>query len=193
LDRIVAAIYDRYHNIKLILSGSDTGMLGSFLGQNNARAPLYGRAVYEMSTHRLTPEQGRQFLLEGSKQTKNIFKDNEISEAIAALDGIIGWLTKYGWYRIKHPHKKALRKTVEEGKYVIKEEFLKFASRAEQRYTAIVKLTNEGAEWSEIKQKLSLSDKQLNQMLKRLVDYGYLFKEEKQYKTADPILKVALQ
>lgn len=52
--------------------------------------------------------------------------------AVEKLDGIIGWLTKYGWYRLRFPEKEALRKTIEEGKYIAKEEFLRFVVRAEK-------------------------------------------------------------
>ncbi len=78
LDNSVAFIYDNFPNIKIIISGSESGMLKNFLGKNNAKAPLYGRAVFELQTSRLNKESGFTFLKEGAKQTKIDFHDEEI-------------------------------------------------------------------------------------------------------------------
>jgi AAA+ ATPase superfamily predicted ATPase len=192
LDMIIAYIYDNFPNIKTILSGSDTGMLMNFLGKNNAKAPLYGRAVFELQTYRLNPEDARRFLYEGSKQINKTFKPEEIKEAIDKLDGIIGWLTKYGWHRNKLSHHAALGKVINEGKLVVKEEFTKFAARSENRYIAIAKALEYGAHWKEIARKVKISNKQLYSMLKRLIDYGYVEKKDRIYKLTDPLLAAAL-
>lgn len=192
LDKTLAFIYDNYPRIKVVLSGSEVGMLLDFLGKSSARAPLYGRAVFEIQTQRLNKEDAYLFLGQGAKQVKILLKEEEIRTAIEKLDGIIGWLTKYGWYRLRFSHKEALRKTIEEGKYIAEEEFQRFAVRAEKKYKAIIKSIKGGARWEEIKQQTSISDKQLYLMLKRLMGCGFVEKQNRIYTIADPLLEAAI-
>ncbi len=192
LDNAVAYIYDNFPKIKIIISGSEMGMLRSFLGSNNAKAPLYGRAVLELQTSRLDKEGGFTFLKEGARQARLVFHDEEILATIKELDGIIGWLTKYGWYRLKNSPNESLRKTVEEGKALALDEFVKFSYKADARYKKIMKSLKGGAKWDEIRRKIQLSDKQLYSMLKRLVDNGIVEKKEGIYAIADPLLEAAL-
>ena len=107
------------------------------------------------------------------------------------IDGIIGWLTKYGWYRLKMPHKEALARTIEEGKVVVMEEFNKFASRSIARYKTIMKAIKKEGRWENIKKIVSISDPQLFAMLKRLLDYGLIEKADHVYKISDPMLEAA--
>jgi len=192
VDDVVAFIYDNYPRIKVILSGSEAGMLMNFLGKNNAGAPLYGRAVLELQTHRLDKEGASRFLSQGAKQSKITISDSDIENATATLGGITGWLTKYGWFRLKIGHKEALRKTVQEGKLIVMKEFIKFSSLSEEKYRMIMKVINGGASWSDIKQNTDISDKQLYVMLKRLDAYGFIEKHDGLYTIADPLLAVAI-
>lgn len=189
LDNILASIYDNYPSVKVVLSGSEVGMLLDFLGRGNAKAPLYGRAVYEIQTSRLNKEDAYLFLDQGARQAKIALKEEDIRMAINSLDGIIGWLTKYGWYRIRFSHKEALRRTIEEGKYIVKDEFLRFSVRSEKKYMAIVRHIKGGARWEDIKQGISISDKQLSSMLKRLINYSFVEKHNYIYSIADPLLE----
>ncbi|MCX5750475.1 MAG: ATP-binding protein [Candidatus Saganbacteria bacterium] len=191
LDNTLAYIYDNYPNIKIVLSGSEVGMLMHFLGKDNAKAPLYGRAVFELQTHRLEKEGSSLFLHQGAKQAKVNLKEEEARDAINNLDGIIGWLTKYGWHRLRSSHKEALHKTIEEGKYIVKDEFLKFAVRAEKQYTRIIKAIKKDGKWEKIKKATNISDKQLYTMLKRLIAYGFVEKKDHAYSIADPLLEAA--
>lgn len=192
LDRTLAFIYDNYPKIKVVISGSEIGMLLNFLGKSSAKAPLYGRAVFEIQTYRLNKEDSYLFLSQGARQVRIALRDEEIKTAIDKLDGIIGWLTRYGWYRLRYSHKEALRKTVEEGKYIALEEFTRFAVRAEKKYKEIIKFIKGGAVWEEIKQQTSISDKQLYLMLKRLIGCGFVEKQNRIYTIADPLLEAAI-
>lgn len=192
LDNSLAFIYDNFPNIKIIVSGSEAGMLKNFLGINNAKAPLYGRAVFELQTRRLDRESAFTFLKQGAKEAKMNFTDEEMLTAVKELGGIIGWLTKYGWYRLKHIHKEALRRTIEEGKALAREEFVKFATRAEARYKKIMKTIKGGARWEEVKEQTQISDKQLYSMMNRLMNSGFVEKSEGIYTIADPLLETAL-
>ena len=166
-------------------------MLENFLGKNNAKAPLYGRAIFELQTERLDPEKGSIFLREGAKQIHVRITDEEIKDAIDHLDGIIGWLTKYGWYRQHLKHPQALEKTVQEGKLVVREEFLRFSARSSKMYESIIHAVQDGARWEEIKRKVPTSDQQLSVMLKRLIGSGFLEKKDRIYSITDPLLRAA--
>lgn len=196
LDAVLASIYDNYSNIKIIVSGSETGILSSFLGTNNAKAPLYGRAVHEIQTTRLDREGSSMFLKLGAKQAKITISEDDINKTIEKLDGIIGWLTKYGWYRQKKPHRDALAMTIDEGKQIVLDEFMRISAGSE-KYSLIVKSVknrnrSEGARWEELKEKTSISDKQLYTMTKRLIDSGFLLKQNELYTIADPMLEEAI-
>lgn len=192
IDYFLASVFDNYPHIKTVVSGSEKGMLMQFLGQANASAPLYGRAIFELVTRRLTQEEGLNFLREGAKKTSSSIKEDEIMDAIQNLDGIIGWLTKYGWHRLRLPHKTALNKTMKEGGHVAYEEFLRFSTRSERKYLQILKTIKEGARWEEIQRKVQTSDTQLSLMLRRMIDYGFVEKQEQVYRIADPLLEGAI-
>ncbi len=53
-DRLFAYIFDNLTNLRLVLSGSQIGLLYGFLGLNDPRAPLFGRAYMEIKTRRLS-------------------------------------------------------------------------------------------------------------------------------------------
>lgn len=192
IDYILAAIFDNYPGIKTVVSGSEKGMLMGFLGRGHVKAPLYGRAVFELQTHRLNREDGYRFLNAGALKARKKITGEEILEAIEKLDGIIGWLTKYGWYRMRFPHQTALRNAIEEGSQVAREEFLRFAARAERRYLKLLKSIKQGARWEEIKNQTQSSDSQITKMLKRMTDYGFIEKAEGVYRISDPLLEAAL-
>lgn len=68
---------------------------------------------------------------------------------------------------------------------------MKFASRSEKRYLKILKSLKEGASWKEITQATPLSNKQLYSMLQRMIDSGFVEKQDKLYKITDPLLEAA--
>lgn len=192
IDYLLASIFDNYPKIKMIVSGSETGMLMNFLGQGNAKAPLYGRAVFELQTRRLTKEEALHFLKEGVKRIQRKVTEEEMITAIQNLDGIIGWLTKYGWHRFHSSHEVALQKTIEDGKHVAYAEFLNFAARSEKKYLRILKAIKGGGRWEGIQNQTKTSDTQLSLMLKRMIDYGFVEKKDHLYQICDPLLEAKI-
>ncbi len=57
-----------------MVSGSQVGVLRDFLGVDDPHGALYGRFLHEVRLRRLSRE-----------------------EAVERFDGIIGWLTYFGW------------------------------------------------------------------------------------------------
>ncbi len=198
LDKFFAYLYDNF-NVKLIFSGSEIGVLNKFIGKENADAPLYGRAISEIKTSRLNKNDGMRFLLEGGKRAGIDINEKEAEETIKSLDGIIGWLTLYGWQRKTENHKTALEKAIEVGKAMAEKEFDNFLAtrKAKKRYLQIIKiLSQRKLSWSEIKALLSkelgyeVSDKQFNLYLKHLEDYCFIEKADEKYHLADPLLEM---
>jgi len=66
LDRLFAYAYDSLPNVRLVLTGSQFGLLYDFLGLEDPRAPLFGRAFREVRTRRLSPDEALDFLERGS-------------------------------------------------------------------------------------------------------------------------------
>lgn len=202
-DYLLASIFDNYKSIKLVLTGSEIGLIDKFLGKKNYDAPLFGRAYLEIGTKRLKEEESLTFMREGMKQLKKELSFEEQQEIIAELDGIIGWLTHYGWLRYNNlTHQGALSKTKEEGKEIVRKEltsFLLARQKAKEKYLLLLKVIARGKDrWSIIKQALSkenlkLSDSQLNSYLGELIDYGFIEKKEGKYYLSDPITLSAVR
>ena len=196
-DGILAWAVDNLNNITFILTGSEVGVLREFLRIDDAKAPLFGRYRREIFVDRFTREQSLDFLRQGFKELNLEPSMNELEEAIEAFDGLVGWLTYYGYYRAvrKLPHKKAMANVFEEGFKLILEELEKVIALSRKRYTAILKaVAHNATSWSDIKAYTiaktgPITDKRFTELLKNLVKYGYLSKENNKYKIPDPIVK----
>ena len=199
LDEFLAYIVDRYKNIKIVISGSEIGLLDEFLGEEDA-SPLFGRAKKIIDIKRLTPPQSKQFLQKGFEQAGIKISKEEIAQAVNELDGIIGWLTLYGFYRIEE--REALEKVKENASEMVKKEieaFLKNRAQAKNRYIAILEALSQGAKsWKEIKTYLTIKegkripDIRLATYLKTLRNYGFIEKKGG-YRLTDPLIKEALR
>ncbi len=201
-DRLLAHIYDYRPRIKLILTGSEVGVLDRLLGKNNPRAPLYGRSYAEIQTRRLSPSEALDFLERGFREQGASPPVMELEEAVSRLDGIIGWLTAYGYYRLRMGHREALNKVVEQGAAIAAQEiehFLAPRQQARTRYLAILKLlTARPLTWSQIKRGLQaelgrrIPDNRLSHLLHELQSYGFIEKREGRYWIPDPLTAQAV-
>lgn len=201
-DYFLASIFDNYTNIKLVLTGSEMGLLDAFLGKKDYDAPLYGRACFEIELKRLKEEGTASFLHLGFAEIHKQISFEETRNVIEHLDGIIGWLTLYGWLRYQDvSHLKAIQKVKEEGKETVKRELDNFLTtrRATSNYIKLLHSLLQGqTTWSALKasfrkQKIHLSDGQLQLYLNELQDYGFIENSSEGYIIADPLLAVALQ
>jgi len=199
---IFAWSYDNLENLTIIVTGSEIGVLRDFLKLDDPKAPLYGRYVREIILNKFTPEQSREFLKKGFNELGINIPDHEIDEVINKLDGIPGWLTLYGYYRgvQKLDHRKALDKVFEIGSKLVIEELEKIIAPSKQRYLAILEAITHGAtKWSQIKTyveyktKTRIADKNFTDLLKKLVKYGIIEKQEDQYKITDPLIVYAIK
>ena len=151
---------------------------------------------------RLTRDKASEFLQLGFKEQDMSVPGEEISEVISLLDGIIGWLTSYGYYRLRMTHEEALERVLEEGSQLVKKElenFLAIRQVARTRYLTILKLLTRPLKWSEIKRGLQIelgqkiADNRLTNYLKELYNYGFIEKTREKYHLADPLIREAVK
>lgn len=198
-DYILASLFDNYPHIKIILTGSEIGMVDDFIGKQQAEAPLFGRALLEIELARLSPQETMRFLELGFSQIKKQVSFQEMKDVVEQLDGIIGWATSYGWLRSQGiAHEKALEKVIEEGKVIVLREFQHFleSRRAKERYTKIIHSLAHGQHtWQDLKLsgKKAIADSQLVIYLHELMAYGFVEKTEGKYHLSDPLLLKAMR
>ncbi len=200
-DRLLAHIYDYRPRIKIILTGSEVGVLDGFLGAGNPRAALFGRAYVEITMKRLDGETSIRFLREGFRQAKTSVPLSEIEDAVNSLDGIIGWLVTYGYKRLRMKHSEALRSVIAEGSSIVRDELENFLVKrqvARSRYLTILKLLELPMRWSEIKRGVQaklgrVPDNMLSNYLKQLVGYGFVEVIDGRYHLADPLISEAVR
>jgi len=200
-DGLLAHLYDYSRGIKLVMTGSEVGVLDEFLGREKAGAPLFGRPYVEIELGRLSREKAEEFLRAGFGQLGVKAREEEISEALEIFDGIIGWLTSYGYLASRVGHRKAIARTLREGTRLVRgelEAFLAQRPQARARYLSILGMLASPLSWSEVKRGLAAklgripSDKQLSHYLAELVDYGFAVRVNGRYVLADPMIARAL-
>lgn len=196
LGKILSYYYDWSSRITFVVSGSVVGLLE---GMFSADAPLYGRVREEITMNPLKREASLEFLRRGFAQEGKDVREGELLEAVEELDGLVGWLTFYGYLRRFHTHEKALRIVKEEGKKIVEAElkhFLRKTKASTKRILTILRILKEGKKrWDEIYESLILlsrekvSKSRVSEYLEKLIEHGFIVKEGAEYKLADPLLK----
>jgi AAA+ ATPase superfamily predicted ATPase len=200
--RLFAYIYDNLDYVRIVLTGSEVGLLYKFLRLDDRDSPLYGRYIHTVSTRRLTFEESVDFLEKGFKEIGISINKQVIEEAAKTFGGIIGWLTLFGYNCYMNPdlcsHQvdKVLKIAIDIAKNEI-ENFL--SSRRSVRYKTLLKILTVERSWSEIKKKLediegrTINDKTLNELLNTLIDLSIIEKKDNKYIVADPITRKAVE
>lgn len=196
-DYFLASLFDNYPYLRLVLTGSEMGLVNKFLGKEDYDAPLFGRAYLEINLDKIKEEAMAGFLVKGFKQLKKKITLSEIKEVLDNFDGIIGWTTYYGWYRGKElSHEKALEKVKIEGKIIVQKELDNFLAtkKAKTLYLKIIRyLAQRKNNWSLLRQSflkegLKISDSQLSFCLRELIASGFIEKLNEQYFLVEPLL-----
>lgn len=201
--RLLAHIYDYKGGIQLLLTGSQVGLLDDLLGVEDPSSPLYGRARSEISLDRFSAEQSREFLTEGFRQAKIRVDRETIEYAVEKLDGIVGWLSNFGWqcYLEKKASKGLIDRLLREAAGLALKEFENFLLRrpAAVRYRVMMRrVAREPVRWAQIKAHLEgetgtrIHDANLANLLGGLLKAGFLKREDDFYSVADPVLAYAL-
>lgn len=200
-DGVFAWAIDNLRNISIILTGSEVGVLRDFLKFDDPSAPLYGRHYREVILNRFNYETSMEFLRKGFEELEMKVEEEELREVVDKLDGIVGWLTFYGYYRGIQglTHERAINETFEKCSKLVLEELLRIIEPSRKRYGAILKAVSLGyTKWSDIKDYVTIkvgpiTDRRFTLLLTKLVKYNYLVKENGEYKIPDPIVRYVLK
>ena len=195
IDVLLAYCLDNLSNLSFFLTGSEVGMLHDFLGINNQKAPLFGRRIKTITLRRLSKEEAMDFLKKGLKEMKVASNVKELEDAIQKLDGIVGWLTHFGYSYAKE--KVSLTTFVEKAVRMINRELrelYKKTNRYKRNHSAIAKGFRK---WSEVYKYLevelgSISRSNFNYLLGNLVKMNFIEKLQDEYIIPDPIIYEAL-
>ncbi|MBI5046167.1 ATP-binding protein [Candidatus Micrarchaeota archaeon] len=186
--------YDRFPEVSFIISGSEVGLVEEIIGEDDAEHPLYGRSIIKIVMERLDKNRAFEFLKKGFAQAKFDIKTEEIEEAIAELDGLIGWLTLYGYEKGVMKNRNALKKTTEMASRIAASELLHFFKNRKNQNLYITILRNAtGISSNELKARTSKGlGKQINSNLfafamRNLMNYSFVEKKNEKYYLSDPL------
>ncbi len=196
---MLAYIYDNLKNIGVIITGSQIGLLYDLLKIDDPDSPLYGRLLYEVRLRRISFGESLEFLRRGFREANLNVDEELIRNAVEKLDGILGWLTYFGWsvcqgeYSIeKILDKAAIQEVTELQRFLVK-------SRAEKRYKTILRtIAEKPSTWSAVKRALEVEEgmevdsSNFTELLERLVKMGVIEKEDGLYKIVDPVLNYGI-
>jgi AAA+ ATPase superfamily predicted ATPase len=202
VDTFLAAVYDNT-KCKIILTGSEIGVLDTLVGKDEPKAPLFGRTYSEIRMHPLPREKSAEFLALGFRECDKVIPEDVLNKALDRLDGIVGWLAMFGSLSISTKFDVALETAVDKGASLAYSElgsFLDMRPSAKRRYLSLLKiLAEKDSSWADLKRALQvelkeeISDPQFSNYLNSLVSYGFLVTKEGVYSIPDPLLRQALR
>ena len=199
LPYLLAYIYDNFKGITVIATGSEVGVVYDVLRLEDSESPLYRRAIGEVRLRRLSREESAEFLSEGFDQLSVSVSRSLIDEIIDHVDGIIGWLTYYGW-SIAVQRERDLSRIREMASLQAVAEVRRFLERSRERYYHILKAIALGLNrWSEVKgyleakEGMEIDDSTFNTLLKTLVKLGFVERKDGGYLIADPLVAYAVR
>ena len=168
-----------------------------FLRVDDPEAPLYGRPYVEVRAGRLSEERSKRFLLEGFRQYGVEVSEEEVEEAIRQFDGVIGWLTYFGYSKVIGGE--GLQSIVDKASRLALSELehaLKVYGVAEGRYREALRVIAlaQPARWAQIKRWVEarmgrIPNNTLASIIKNLVDSGFVEKALEGYVISDPMLR----
>ena len=190
---VLSLIYDFSEKICVIAAGSEIGLVEDILGRNGGA--LAGRLHLRVHLPPLSEESAEEFLRKGFDEAGKRVESYEIRDAVEKLGTLAGWLTYYGNMRLRATHSEALKRVIDDGKVITREELRHFLKRRKNKegYVKILRmLRNDALEWSEIYRRVGMGKSRVSEALKTLEEYGFVVREENKYKLADRMLSYAL-
>lgn len=197
IPRLFAHIADVNHNVVLVVTGSEVGLLFDFLGFEDPGSPLFGRHYTEIRMRNFDPHEAEEFLRSGFQQINLAAPAGAMEYAIEQMDGVVGWLTLFG-ARCRDRNgcsRELVDEVVIEGGKLARAEALKVASLSSRYGVSLNFLAKvETASWTQIKAALeakeerSLPNSTVATALNTLIRTGIISKTEGQYGISDPLL-----
>lgn len=196
---VLSYFYDRFPEVSFIISGSEIGLVEEILGESDAEHPLYGRDVVKIAMERLDKNRSADYLEAGFAQLGVKMGKNEIEGAVTELDGLIGWLTLYGYEKGIKKSRDALSKTTQSAARIAASELVHFFKKVKNRKLYLGILRNaDNTGWDELRTRTSkemgkrLNPNLFNFALGRLIAYSFMGKKDRKYHLSDPLLQKAV-
>ena len=186
----LAHAYDYDRSLTFILTGSEVGLLYSFLAVDDSKSPLYGRYYKEVKLERFSREESMDFLVKGFEESG--IKPSNVDRAVDLLDGIPGWLTFYG-RRCLDGECDPERIMEMAASLALRELSSLLKGRSRRHFTVLKAIANGMRSWSQVKRYVeevegkSLSKGILYNVLKSLEGLSIL----KDYRFLDPVYEEA--
>jgi hypothetical protein len=193
---------DTLSNVAFVVIGSEVGVLMDFLRLDDRGSPLFGRPRLEIHLGKFTDEQSLDFLRAGFAEVGMVVEPRELEEVVESIDGIVGWLTLYGYYRTvqRKNHREALEEVRREATELVTGELEKLVRYSPKRYIAVLWAISLGLKtWSTIKHYAEgvvgyIPDSKFNKILSNLVKYGFVEKTANlEYVLVDPLIPTAIE
>ena len=197
IPRLFAHIIDYNQSIRLVVTGSEMGLLFDFLGSEDPDSSLYGRHQTEIKMRNFDRGESMEFLTTGFRQVGIDPRRDIIEYAVDRLDGVVGWLTLFG---ARCRDQKGLSveivdDAVKEGGRLARAEALKMV-RYSPRYGVTLNYLARAkrATWRQVKsimeahENRTLPNPTISETLNRLVKTS-LVEKNMGYRIADPLLE----
>ena len=193
-DTMLAYALDNLQNLSFVLTGSEVGILHDFLGFDDPKAPLYGRYFKAITLRRPTEREALEFLRKGLEEMEVRYELDDLKEAVKKLDGIMGWLTSFGYSYATG--KVNLETFVGQAVKMVRSELEELYKKSD-RYRLILGAIGRGlGRWSEIYESVSIrvgpiSESNFSLLLENLVKMGFVDKLDGRYVITDSIVREA--
>lgn len=197
IPRLFAHIIDTDHNVILVVTGSEIGLLFDFLGFEDTESALYGRHYTEIDMQNFDYVRSEAFLREGFQQIALTIDAEVMDYAVQKLDGVVGWLTLFGARCRDHNRctKDMIDEVVVEGGKLARAEALKLV-KLSKRYGVVLNFLAkvDVANWTQIKGILearehrSLPSSTVAGALNTLVKTSLIAKTDGEYRLVDTLL-----
>jgi len=197
---ILAGIFDKLRRIKIILTGSEMGLLYEYLGDNDPDAPLYHRKRTEIRLGSLSEKENRDLLLKGFEENRIKIQTpielDVINEAVKTLGSRIGWLVEFGSKCIEERiiNREIIYELRDKSAQSARKEFEKYiAAKKKSNYIEILEfLANSSYDWSFLQ--YFVERESTKQYVKQLVDSGIIrTNDRRHYQFTDPVLEYSFK
>jgi hypothetical protein len=195
--RFLAHVADSYHNVVVVVTGSEVGVLFDFLGFDQPSSPLYGRHFVQVQMKNFSASMAKEFLVSGFKQIKLEPSLEVLEYVVKRLDGVPGWLTLFG-VRCRDRNacsRELVDEVASEAGKLAREEVLKIVALS-RRYGVILNFVAKVGEasWSQIKSVVetkearSVTNHAVSTLIRNLVNMGIMLKADSKYAISDALL-----
>jgi AAA+ ATPase superfamily predicted ATPase len=192
-----AHAYDYNKDIRLILAGSEVGVLHDFIGIDDPDSHLYGRKINYVELQKFPRELSLEFLTRGFEAYKKKVQSADLEQALNKLDGIVGWLVLYGHEVVNARKPPSLQGIVDQAVKMVEAESSKIIAKSKHYRYILKALAESGSEmrWKNIYDFVELkeghvSENAFNDALMYLTKYGIVKKnlQTDAYAISDPII-----